>query len=87
MIDPGIFEELQALRVSVSSGQIDIGDAHAAFEGLAYAIRDVTRSDARALHDMVNDIELIQFGRLPENQPQAVCDVLAKAELIFERYR
>jgi hypothetical protein len=69
------------------SGQIDIGDAHATFEGLTYAIRDVTRSDAQALHDMVNDIEVIQFGRLPENQPQAVCDVLVKAEAIFARYR
>ncbi len=74
------------LRASVSSGQIIIDDVYEAFEPLTYSLMNVARSDERALHGMVNDIERIRFALLPENQMPAVRDVLAKAEEIFERY-
>ncbi len=83
----GVYEKLQALRVSVASGLTDIDEARTEFQALTYSIYDTTREDEQILLEMVNDVERIQFGHLPEDQVQAVCDVLVEAEAIFERYR
>lgn len=74
------------LRAGVSSGQIEINEAYTNFEALTYLLANVARPDEQALHDMVNDIEMIRFGLLPEDQRLAVRDVLVKAEMIFRRY-
>ncbi len=81
-----LLQRLRALRASISSGQASIDEAYYAFEGLTNLLENVTKSDERTLHDLVNDVERIRFTLLPENQPSAVCDVLDKAETLFESY-
>jgi hypothetical protein len=76
---------LKALRSDVLSGQVGIEVAQAHFERLTYLLTDVSSTDERALVALVNDIERIRFGRLPENQPTAIAEVFARAEQVFER--
>ncbi len=86
MIDSEPLRELRALRTGVFSGRIDIDEAYDIFERMTYMLIDVARSDVRALKHMVNEIEIVRFCELPEDRPAAVCEILVKAEPIFERY-
>jgi len=76
---------LRQLRSSLSSGQIGVEEAYAAFERLTYVLSDVTPQDGLLLGALVSDIELIRFTRLPHNQPAAVDEALGRAEGVFER--
>ena len=77
--------ELADLQESVSRGATTVDDAYRSFERLTLKLSGVTPRDDAQLRDLVNDIERIRFTLLPENQREAVADVLLRASPVFER--
>ncbi|MFE5028559.1 hypothetical protein ACFRAO_35980 [Streptomyces sp. NPDC056656] len=77
-------EEIRSLRSALCSGELDIEAVGLAFERLTFSLVNVTPEGERALAALVNEIELIRFSLLSENQVAAVSEVLIQAERLFE---
>lgn len=77
-------EDLRQLRAAYSEGRAPIEHVADGLERLTYLLVDVGPGEDRALRGLVNELERIRFGRLPEHQAAAVDVVLGRAERIFE---
>lgn len=84
MTNADIASDLRKLRADLAARRLSIEDVERAFERLTYELRDLRDGDDEELRGFVNDIELIRFTRLPENQQAAVDGVLSKAEELFD---
>ncbi len=76
--------QLQQLRAEVAEGRVTIDEVYDAFERLTHELADLRPGDDQRLRDLVNDVELVRFTRLPENQPAAAGEVLEQAQRLFD---
>ena len=77
-------KQLQQLRTEVAGGHIAIEEAYRAFERLTYELVDLRPDDDPRLRELTNEIELIRFTQLPEDQAAAVGEVMERAQRVFD---
>ena len=84
MTNADVASDLRSLRGDPATHQLTVQDVGRAFERLTYELRELREGDDEHLRSLVNDIELMRFTCLPENQSTAVQDVFAKAQQLFD---
>jgi hypothetical protein len=79
-----VANELIDLRESLLSGRLTPEQVVSEFERLTYLLTGLNSALERRLAALVNDLELILFSRLPENQVSEMAAVLADAQAVFD---
>jgi hypothetical protein len=79
-----VVNELIDLRESLVSGGLTPEQVVSEFERLTYLLTGLNGGLERRLAAFVNDLELILFSRMPENQVSGMAAVLADAQAGFD---
>jgi hypothetical protein len=85
MSNATVRDQLLALQARIEAGDETPEEIGQAFERLTYSLVGVDADDDATLHGWVNDIDRIRFSLLPDDQMQAVADVLSQARQLFDR--